>query len=268
MSQRCFDRSSLIINVVFAVCCSWSHCSGLCCTNTSDERLLTSAPDGKAATPPLSRSSSVPLCVYRLLARFSPLCLQLWIISERVLHTHSSAHTLAHTHTRARAGLTSVSPGWLEYSRWHVSLIHYWSDPAAVICRSLRETLGPSSLAANFRSLHFPTCLKKKNLYCLFFKEKKDVLLCASFLRTLNVTVEDSNAFFFFPCKKFPASIAVKSARPRATTLPKSLCILLRIHVAKSPETLLGKGKLNSGTHLHVAVQVDQSEQCSCCIKI
>lgn len=132
MSQLCFDRSSLIINVVFAARCSWSHCSSLCCTNVSWLWLLHLM--GKALCSP------------------PPTCLSLYYFSSFSLSFESSqrtravvsAHLYLYTHTYALThtliGLSGVSPEWLGYSGWHVSLIHYWSDPAAAIYRSLRDT--------------------------------------------------------------------------------------------------------------------------------
>lgn len=110
MSQSRFDHSSLIINVVFAVRCSWSHCSGLCCTNTS-ELALTSTPEKQPHRPPSTTPShpipphpnppsspSVPLSVYLLLSHFVSLCCS-FESSQKGLIFSCFAHLHTHTHT-------------------------------------------------------------------------------------------------------------------------------------------------------------------------
>lgn len=111
MSQSRFDHSSLIINVVFAMRCSWSHCSGLCCTNTS-ELALTSTPDGKAAAPfphhpvpphpnpPLPQLTLCPsVCLSASLSLFVPLCGSFESSRKGLIaaFAHLRAHTLTHT---------------------------------------------------------------------------------------------------------------------------------------------------------------------------
>ncbi len=138
MSQLCFDRSSLIINVVFAARCSWSHCSSLRCTDASWLWLLHLM---EKAAPPVS--SSFTLSIYLSLYYFFSLSRSFELSRRGLTVAHICPHTHTHTHTHTGA----VSPEWLWYSGWHVSLIYYWSDPAAIIYRSLRDTIVSVSLS-------------------------------------------------------------------------------------------------------------------------
>lgn len=151
MSQLCFDRSSLIINVVL-LCAALEVIVPVSAVPTrAGFDFYTWWEKHRALPPQLTLLPSVYLSISLLL--FLSLS-ELWIVSKG---SHCCFHTFVLTHTHTHIGLSGVSPESLGYSGWHVSLIHYWSDPAAIIYRSLRDT--PLSLSHTHYHTPKRTCL-------------------------------------------------------------------------------------------------------------
>lgn len=118
------------------------------------ELALTSTPDGKStALSPSAHPPSLCLFIY-LTVTFS---LSVWALNRLEGVSLLLSHICTNTHTHTHIGLSGVSPESLGYSGWHVSLIHYWSDPAAIIYRSLRDT--PLSLSHTHYHTPKRTCL-------------------------------------------------------------------------------------------------------------
>ncbi len=144
MSQLCFDRSSLIINVVL-LCAALEVIVPVSAVPTWAGFDFYTWWEKRCALP---LSSPLLPSVY---LSISPLLftLFLWALNclEGGLTVHTFVLTHTHTHTHTHTGLSGVSPERWGYSGWHVSLIYYWSDPAAIIYRSLRDT--PLSLSHN-----------------------------------------------------------------------------------------------------------------------
>lgn len=179
MSQLCFDRSSLIINVVL-LCAALEVIVPVSTVPTRagfdsytwwEKHSALHAP----TLPHLTLLPPVYLSISPLLFLSSSV---LWIVSKG---SHWCFHTFVLTHIHIHIGLSGVSPEWLGYGGWHVSFIHYWSDPAAVIYRSLRDTPLSLSYTHAVTYTHMQTRFFTLQLIYLHFSSKTNFELHSIF---------------------------------------------------------------------------------------